>query len=284
MAKALAKTNTATSYHAVDFEDLLFVYDGTTLQVLDHTNQDAACHDAIFFIGWFKDKMLEDEALALALYARSRNIPFRNSEVGLTRSNSKLSQCVSAVIHGVQTTPFVFAQDSKRLLEGIDNSALQYPMIVKAVRAARGNYNFLVRSRAELIAILDEHPDIPCMAQTFVPNDGDYRLLVMGGKVHMAIHRQSQTDSHINNTSQGGIATEVSLEALPPAMLEQAGVIATALNREITGVDMIVDRNTGKHYFLEANNMPQLSTGSLVEDKIRILSSYLTDWLNDEQP
>jgi hypothetical protein len=38
---------------------------------------------------------------------------------------------------------------------------------------------------------------------------------------------------------------------------------------------MVVDKKDSKFYFLEANNMPQLSTGSNVLAKLTILQKYL---------
>ncbi|MGF7229495.1 MAG: ATP-grasp domain-containing protein [Candidatus Saccharibacteria bacterium] len=279
MARELNKRSSRTIYSQAILEQLLFVYDGSKLRVLDDENQDLSRHDGIFLIGWFKEKMLEDEALAVTMYAQAHGMSFLNSEAGRTRSNSKLSQCVAAVLHDVQTTPFVFAQDGVRLLQGVDQSNLTYPLIAKSVRASRGNDNYLVGSRTELQKIITENPDVPFIVQAFVPNDGDYRVIVMGDTVKFVMHRKSQTDSHLNNTSQGGEAHEIAIDSLPAAMLDQSVAIAKVLHREITGVDMIVDKTTGKHYFLEANNMPQLSTGSLVEAKTAALNTFLTTWI-----
>jgi len=283
MATQLTAVDDQRSYGAAILEDLLFVFDGQKLQVLDGNDADVSRYDAIFMMGWFKDKMLEDEALSLAAYAEFHHIPYRNPEVGVARSNSKLSQCVMAALLGIQITPFVFAQNGQRLLEGVQRSSLGFPLILKSVRASRGNDNYLVSSLEQLTTIVGERPEIPFIAQMFVPNDGDYRILVMGDKVRFVMHRLAQGDSHLNNTSQGGVATEIPLEAISPKMLEEAVMIAKRLRRAVTGVDMIVHKETGQHYFLEANNMPQLSTGSLVDKKMRALSDYFDEWLESEK-
>ena len=268
-----------SAYSQAALQELLFIFDGTKLQVFDGQDQDISVYDGIFFIGWFKDKMLEDVALAITMYAREHDVPFLNAEAGLNRSCSKLSQCVAAVLHGVQTMPFVFAQDADRLLVGVDRLKLEYPIIVKAVRSDRGKNNYLVTSLEELEGVLAEQPDTAFIAQKFIPNDGDYRIIVMGDRVRFIMHRVSSSDSHLNNTSQGGIATQLAIDALPPVVIEQSITIAKALHRDIGGVDMIIDKNTGKHYFLEANIMPQLSTGSLVEAKMAKIDEFLTEWV-----
>lgn len=279
MVRELTKTNTALAYSSATLEELVFNYDGSQLRILDGSGGDIARFDGIFMLGWFKNKMIEDIALSVALYAAAHNIPYLNPEVGLTRSNSKLSQSVGAVLNGVSVTPFVFSSDHQKLAAQA-NSLLSYPFILKSVRAARGNDNYLVRSDEQFQAVLKENPDISFIAQAFVPNDGDYRIVVMGGEIKFVIHRLTQSDSHLNNTSQGGAATEVNPQDLPAAMREESIKISKALRRDVTGVDMIVDKRTGQHYFLEINNMPQLSTGSLVPQKMQALDAYLTQWLN----
>jgi len=101
--------------------------------------------------------------------------------------------------------------------------------------------------------------------------------LVMGDKVRLVIHRQSQDDSHLNNTSQGGKATLVDLSHLPQKVLDDAIKMGKMLRREVTGVDMIMHKETGEYFFLEANNMPQLGTGSFVGEKLRALDEYLRE-------
>jgi len=96
----------------------------------------------------------------------------------------------------------------------------------------------------------------------------------MGGQIKMAIKRVAQEGTHLSNTSKGGAAIAVEVDKIAPETLRDAETIAKLLNRELTGVDMIIDSTTNKHYFLEANNMPQISTGSFVKDKAQILSDY----------
>jgi len=276
---ALQNIATTAQYESLFFEDLLFAFDGNKLTITDPSGKDINRFDGFFLMGWFKTKALDDMALAVTVYAAAHNIPFLNSEAGRNRSNTKVSQCVMAALKGVQTTPFVFAMEREQFLHGIDDAKLTYPLIIKSIRGSRGNDNYLVRDRSELCAIVERYPEVLFIAQTFVPNDGDYRLLVMNGEVRMALHRKAAADSHLNNTSKGATAKIVPIDELPIAMTRQAVAIAESLHREITGVDMIVHKETGEHYFLEANNMPQLSTGSKVPEKIALLNEMLSSWI-----
>ena len=53
--------------------------------------------------------------------------------------------------------------------------------------------------------------------------------------------------------------------------------MAKLLKREVTGVDMVRHKETAEYYFLEANNMPQLSTGRNVQMKLAVLDEYLNE-------
>jgi glutathione synthase/RimK-type ligase-like ATP-grasp enzyme len=116
------------------------------------------------------------------------------------------------------------------------------------------------------------------LIQDFVPNDGDYRVLVMGGEVKLVIHRKSNDDGHLNNTSKGGSANIIDIKDVPQVVLDESIKISELLKREITGVDMIQHKDTGEFFMLEVNNMPQLSTGSFVEEKAQVLSDFLSEW------
>jgi glutathione synthase/RimK-type ligase-like ATP-grasp enzyme len=276
MVTKLEAANGQAEYDACYLDDICFVYDGKTLEISNHrTGTLLEDYDAVLGIGWFKEKIFEEVALAVALYTRAHKRLFLNSEAYVNRSKSKVSQYVLAVLENIQTTPFCFALDHAVLLSSLQQSGINYPFIMKAPLASRGNDNYLVQDAKQLNLLLEENPDTAFVIQEFIPNDGDLRLIVVGNAVGLAIERTAVAGSHLNNTSKGGSACLVDLSTLSSDMLEQAVAMAQLLHREITGVDMIIHKETGKHYFLEANNMPQLSTGSLVDEKIAVVSRYL---------
>ncbi len=267
------------SYDSCHLEDVAFLYDGSELTVVNTRNgEDLRNYDGLFLLAWFKWRKHEEAALAISLYAQAHGIKTLNSEALHNRSRGKLSQCVMAALNSVATTSFVMIIDHGKIPGLIAKSTLEYPMIVKSITGSRGTQNYLVQDATALDAALAQMPTKAVIVQTFVPNQGDYRLLVMGDAVKLVIHRRTQSESHLNNTSQGGLAVLVEPETLPAAMLADSVRMSKMLNREITGVDMIVDDRTGQYYFLEANNMPQLSTGSFVEAKAKALNEFFDDW------
>lgn len=280
MAASLQGAAKTMSYEACFLEEVAFAYDGKELTATNvRTGEDLSAYGGIFLLGWFKLRRHEDTALTISLYAQAKGIKIINSEALHNRSRSKLSQNVLAALYGTAATPFIIGMDKDYLVEAAAASQLGFPMIVKSASASRGSHNYLVHDAEDMRRALKAAPPKIFVVQPFVPNEGDYRLLVMGGRVRMAIHRRSVGDSHLNNTSQGGQATIIDVGTLPPAMLADAVKIATLLKREVTGVDMIVHTQTGRHYFLEANNMPQLSTGSFVAEKAVALDRFFESWI-----
>ena len=276
MARSLNEVTADTIYTPCFLEELVFYFDGVTLKVFDTRNgREISEYDGIFLIGWFKFRRLEDTALSIAMYANAHNIPCMNSEALNNRSRSKLSQLVAAVISNVPTGPFVASIDKSRIIEKVQESGMRFPLIVKSASASRGDNNYLVKDAQDLKLTLNQAPMKIFIAQPFIRNDGDYRLLVMSGEVKLAIHRKAVSDSHLNNTSQGGTAEIVDLELLDKSMLDDAITMSRILGREITGVDMITDLDSGQHFMLEVNNMPQLSTGSFTSHKAQVLDAAL---------
>ncbi len=276
---ALSRIDANAEYTVDEFEDLVFTYDGEHLSVLLQGGViDIASFDAVFLVGWFKTKMLEDLALSVSIYLVAKGVTVLNSEALYTRSRSKLSQYVYAALNDISVTPFIFSVNPTLLRDAISNRwQHEYPVIMKGVLSSRGNDNYKIYNETDLMQKIDETRTIEApwfVIQQFIPNDGDYRIIVMGNKVVAAIHRQSVGPSHLNNTSKGGEAKLIDVSSLPNTVCDESVELARLLRREIAGVDMIQHKDSGMYYLLEINNMPQLATGTYVNEKIQALDTY----------
>lgn len=280
MANGLSKYNKdKAEFFASYLEDLRFYFDGEELSVIDGINNcDLKEYDGVFIIGWFKSRKVEELALGAGTYLQFHGKKVLNSEVIANRSRSKLSQLVHASLNGIKTTKFLAISDVEDLDQHYKNTNFSFPLILKSASASRGDNNYLVNSLEEIREIIKTLPTKIMLIQDFVPNDGDYRVIVMGGEVKLVIHRKSNNVSHLNNTSKGGSANIIDLKDVPQEVLDESIKISKLLKREITGVDMIQHKDTGEFFMLEVNNMPQLSTGSFVEEKANVLSDFLSQW------
>ncbi len=284
--KALEGIDTKCSYTIDEYENLLFWYDGNELKVqLGNSGVDIASFDAVFLVGWFQLKIHEDMALSISKYLSHKGVKVVNSEASFVRSKSKLSQYVVAAVNDISITPFLFSMTPSVLAAAITEKwQYGYPVIMKGVQSSRGNDNYLVETAEEAhkYAYTMKSDHSPWfVVQQFIPNEGDYRIVVMGDAVTAVIHRRSVTDSHLNNTSKGGEAQLSDASSLPQEVVDQSVKLAGLLHREVTGVDMIRKTDTQEFYLLEINNMPQLATGSYVTDKLQRLDNYFAELDND---
>ena len=93
--------------------------------------------------------------------------------------------------------------------------------------------------------------------QQFIPNDGDFRIHVVGGKAVCAYKRVPLGDSFKANVSQGGSMEKVTDAALLQQIFLMAEKVAASfIGCEIVGVDLMQDKNTGDLYFIETNEIP----------------------------
>lgn len=260
------------------FENLVFSFTDGKLTVFDnHNDVDLADFDFVYIKNWQAHR---DAALALARYLLSKDIKVIPSENFTSQFTTKISEAFSLILEDIPYPDTLFCPKSRNLATAINSSSLEYPIIVKAVDGSAGNDNYLVKSEEELLKIITDNDDVSFMAQNFIENDGDHRILLFGYEPKMSFHRKSAGDSHLNNTSQGGEANMTSLSEYSEKVLADSIKAAKIAKREIAGVDVLYDSVTGEHYILEVNSSPQLSTGAFVDEKQDIFLQYIKQELN----
>jgi glutathione synthase/RimK-type ligase-like ATP-grasp enzyme len=157
-----------------------------------------------------------------------------------------------------------------------------FPLILKAIDGSKGDDNYLVKNHDELVAILNDS-DKTFMVQNFVPNDGDLRILFIGlDREPLVFRRKGAGTSHLNNTSKGGEGSFLSIKELDAQVRVDAYRAAEVLRREIGGVDIIIDKETGRHYVLEVNATPAIATGYGGSRKLNEFVSFLEETLFDD--
>jgi gamma-F420-2:alpha-L-glutamate ligase len=132
-----------------------------------------------------------------------------------------------------------------------------FPVVVKTLRGTRGNGVLLCESREQfndLAKLLDgAKPGADFIFQQYIATSHgrDVRVLVVDGKAIAAMERQSADGGFKSNISTGGRGTPF---ALPPAMAELAVRVASVLDLDVAGVDVLFD---GDGYRIcEANSSP----------------------------
>ena len=222
-------------------------------------------------------------AAAIAQYLDSRNATYIDRSVGLSANPDKLYQYVVLSDHGIAIPASVFMLP-KMMSESYERlvAELGLPFILKDSMGSRGENNFLVSSHQEFSRIMRQSWDLGIwlIAQQYIPNDCDYRLFTLGGKVAMIIRRTRNNDkTHLNNVSQGGKAELVQPEELPSQLINQALMSAKLFQLQISGVDLVQDKVSKLWYCLEVNKAPHIYSGSFVNEKAAAFAEYLSQKL-----
>jgi glutathione synthase/RimK-type ligase-like ATP-grasp enzyme len=276
MAEEIAKQ--ASGKYEVDYSfysHLEFMIDGAKTAVLDGRNQrDLKEYDMVFFRSVRNWREIAGSA---ATYLHYHKIKFVDEDVGLSPPRSKLNQYMKLWAAHLPVPKTVFANHEK--LVEVANQ-LKFPMVLKDINAARGQRNFLLNNLHELETKLRAYPDNQFVIQRYIPNDGDFRILVYGEEVALILKRQRSQDdseSHLHNTSRGGFAEELTTDDVSGKLLKDAIKAAKYLRRQVAGVDMMVSSKTGKHYVLEVNRGPHLTRGAFVAKKMEKLNAYFAN-------
>lgn len=212
----------------------------------------------------------QELAIAAAHYVQSKHIPFSDSYL-LASGNGKLACAFIRALHGLPV-PETFYGPADQLLA---HNLVAFPAIVKADIAQAGQDNYCVNDNAEYRQVLQKHADRVMVTQPYIPNDGDYRILVMNYKPVLAILRQKADGTHLNNTSMGGQATLVDVSTLHERLLSSAVQASRVEKLQVAGVDIMIDTTTGLHTILEVNRAPQIPSGMFIDEKIAAYAAFL---------
>ncbi|PLS80580.1 hypothetical protein CYG49_04910 [Candidatus Saccharibacteria bacterium] len=219
----------------------------------------------VYFKSW---EAMPEEASALANFLHFSGVPFADT-ASLGMGVSKLATAFKLWGSGVKTPQSLFVRRADRLVEFLERNPdlLSVKFIVKDIHGAKGKLNFLT-DLTGLKEILEEHPDVQFICQRFVQNQGDYRIGVYMGKSSFVIKRTGSGDSHLNNVSAGGTAEYIPTADVPRKLLRLAERAARAVELQVAGVDVIVDRESEVPLILEVNQGSQIVTGAYTDENI----------------
>ena len=140
--------------------------------------------------------------------------------------------------------------------------AFDFPVIVKGSGGDRGTRVFKADNLEQLEKLVrdlrksETEEGKRYMLQEFIPNDGDYRVLVLGDKVLGVMKRSSQNKKEFrNNYSAGG---SVEIADLPEEVKQLAVKAAEVCGLAVAGVDVAFrDYDFKKPVVWEVNKGPQ---------------------------
>ncbi len=215
------------------------------------------------------------EAHAITLYCQYLGIKYTDEYLNRLLLDNKLSTEFLLWSQGVTQLPRTFYGPTDELVKKLDG--LGGKAVLKDNEGSKGRLNFVVTSPDEIRAITAEHADARFVLQEFIPNDSDLRVLVLNGKPKLIIKRSGDGSTHLNNTSQGGQAVIVPLTAVDESILDVSVRAAHITKLQVAGVDVVINKETGKFSILEVNNAPQVSSGSFMDEKVTVYADMIRD-------
>jgi glutathione synthase/RimK-type ligase-like ATP-grasp enzyme len=275
---AMKKENMDLRYTYTTIKDLEFLLDKGKTQVrITGTGEDINKYDFVYIKSVYKQ---EDLATALAHYLHSANIRFIDRASLNNPVNNKLGQYIILQNHGIPVPKSIFISpdnQKKSYKKIVDYVGL--PFVLKEITSNKGQNNFLVKNKKDFNAV-QEHVansiSMKMIAQQYIENKGDYRILVLGRKIRLIIRRKLvSSNTHLNNTSAGGEAILVDESAIPGMVRKRSLEAANALKLDIAGVDMFKDEKSGVWYCLEVNHNPQIASGAFVAEKRKAFEEYM---------
>lgn len=237
------------------------------------SNVDIADADFVYLKSW---EAMTEEAAALAQYLFYRGTAFVDT-LPLGMGVSKLVTTFRLWGNGVRVPFSIFVRRADRLAAFLKTpyaNELGEKFILKDIVGAKGKLNFLV-TVDEALEIIEQNPDVHFICQRFVPNDGDYRVGIYMDEPGFIIKRVGNGTSHLNNTSAGGVAEYIPVAEAPKSLLTISKKASRAADLQISGVDVIKDKNSNRMFVLEVNQGSQIVTGAYTEENIAAFNANM---------
>ncbi len=240
------------------------------------TGRDISSFDLVYFELWYKS---QQQALAAARLMERKNVKYFSKEINNIIPITKIGELAVMADNSIPL-PNTFISSSRGIKKVFKNNPpIGYPLIVKAADGYGGKNNYLVKDYQSLAKVLDENKTIKFVIQEFIPNNCDYRCLVLGGKIALVLKRTRNKDAgtHLNNTSAGALGEVVPIDTLPQNAQDVVLLAAKTLNRfEFAGVDLMLHAQTNQPYILEVNQTPQIEIGAEVDKKMAAMLDYMS--------
>jgi glutathione synthase/RimK-type ligase-like ATP-grasp enzyme len=237
-------------------------------------------YDLVHFMTYYRH---EELASAMAEYLTAKQVDFIDKEVATYHAKSKVTELTKLSLNGLPVPDTLSITRTPLVdLYPMIVETFGLPFILKSTTAVKGRNNYLIRSEKEFHKIIKDPTDeLEYIAQRFIPNDGDVRVLVLDKRIYLALKRTAPDSStHLTNTSVGGKAELLQIDELDSEVKTLALRAAAVMNRQVAGVDLLQDRETKKWYVLEVNNAPQIASGAFPSEKLQVFSAFLRYYTN----
>lgn len=165
-----------------------------------------------------------------------------------------------------------------------------FPLVVRSARHAQGRNLWVAHTEEELKSLVA--PLENWYASTLVEKAAEYRIYVVGGRVATVAEKTPQDASQVAwNVAQGGRFDVVRWGDWPMEVIKVAIEAFRHSGLDFGGVDVMVEKETGKPYILEINSAPSLPhlSGGRVSYRQKCMANCLAyihehgkDWIEPQ--
>jgi len=151
------------------------------------------------------------------------------------------------------------------------SESLGLPFVAKSLTKERGRGVFLIKDINDFKKLKES-----CLFQKVIEKDHEYRVLVLGGEVGVFEEKIATSKGEFrNNVALGADEIFMNKNNIPLNIKEVAIKSANVLDLNIAGVDILVEKKTGKPYLLEVNRGPGLTYDTKISPEFREIAEYL---------
>jgi len=144
------------------------------------------------------------------------------------------------------------------LVENLSSDCI-FPLIAKPQNGSCGQGVQLINNHQD-IEKLPKH----FIIQPYIPNDGDWRVVVIDKKPVSAIKRVGRIGQATNNIATGSFALQETNTTILTKIFYIATLAAEAMSFDYVGVDVIKNIYNDQYYFLETNERPTFETSQIL--------------------
>lgn len=244
------------------FNEIRFYLDNESAHITFPQVEDITQFDLVYFRSLKSNRYLYSAILTLYPH-----LPLLQS-ITPTNAGSKLIQYCAFAREGLPFPKTLFLHNLfDNNIETTITQYIPYPIVIKDSQGSHGESVYLANNAQELENILttcrtlkDKH----FILQEFIPNTHDYRIVVIEDQAALIVKRtrQEKSPEWRNNTSLGATREILPSATVPKETIDLAIQATKALGYSIAGVDIIINKDTGKASLLELNSAPQLKPGT----------------------
>ncbi len=230
-------------------------------------------YSAVFFRKVGNRKNL---AFILSRIAQDKNIFFVDRLYRFTNDASKLKQTVALALGKVAVPKTYFSSAyTKKSIASAENF-LGLPMVIKVSQSRKGLGVYLAKNKKEALEIIQKNPSDEIIIQEFIPNNFDYRILVLGTKIGCVIKRErpDKKNEFRNNVYLGASEEFLALSQVGATIKKEALLAARVADIQVAGVDIVISPDN-KPYVFEVNRSPAFTFDEKISNELSSLANYL---------